>query len=267
MAVRGGATRHAAARSPATRVEPRGVSTALADGVAWLTLDRPADGNRITLEVAQALCDAAAKIELDDSVVAVVLAARGPHFCLGVADGAEWAQRVDWVEAIAGLTRPVIAAIQGDAIAEGLELALACDLRVVSNRAHFAMPQLTAGRLPAHGGTQRLPRLVGRALALDLLWTGRTLDAAEAESIGLVSRVAAHDEFEAARDAVVAALKSKGPIALRYAKEAVLKGSDLSLDQGIRLEEDLYVLLQTTADRREGVRAFLHKRKPGFRGK
>jgi enoyl-CoA hydratase/carnithine racemase len=253
--------KHVAARLP------RGVSTTISDGVAWLTLDGPAAGNRITVGAAQALCDAAAEIELDDAVVMVVLAATGPSFCLGVEEGGEWERRVDWVEAMAGLTRPVIAAIQGDAIGEGLELALACDLRVVSDCAHFAMPQLTTGRLPAHGGTQRLPRIVGRMRALDLLLSGRTLDALEAESIGLVSRVAPHNEFQAALDAVVAALKSKGPIALRYAKEAVLKSGDLTLDQGIRLEEDLYVLLQTTQDRQEGVRAFLQKRKPVFRGK
>jgi enoyl-CoA hydratase len=168
---------------------------------------------------------------------------------------------------VARLTRPVIAAIQGDAVAEGLELALACDLRVVSDRAHFAMPQMTAGRLPAHGGTQRLPRVIGRTRALDLLLTGRTLDAREAESFGLVSRVAPHDDLQATLAATLAAVKDKGPIALRYAKEAVLKGNDLTLDQGIRLEEDLYVLLQTTQDRAEGVRAFLQKRKPVFRGK
>src|SRR5207248_7549985 len=139
------------------RAPPRGVRTTVTAGVAWLTLDRPAAGNRITLDMAQALCDAAAAIELDDAVVAVVLAATGSSFCLGVEDGGDWERRVDWVEAIAHLTRPVIAAIQGDALAEGLELALACDLRVVSERAHFSLPQLTAGRLPAHGGTQRLP--------------------------------------------------------------------------------------------------------------
>jgi enoyl-CoA hydratase/carnithine racemase len=239
----------------------------IAAGVAWLRLERPETGNRITLELAQALCDAAAEIELDDRVAVVVLAAAGASFCLGVEDSGEWERRVDWVEALARLTRPVIAAIQGDAIAEGFELALACDLRVVSSRARFAMPHITLGRLPSHGGTQRLPRVVGRMRALDLLLTGRSFDATEAEMIALASRVAPPEAFGQALDALVEVLKSKGPIALRYAKEAVLKGSDLTVDQGIRLEEDLYVLLQTTQDRREGIAAFLKKRKPVFKGK
>lgn len=237
------------------------------DGIAWLRLERPQAHNRITPHLAQALCDAAAEIEHDDRVVAVVLAASGPSFCAGVEDGGDWERRIDWVAAIARLTRPVVAAIQGDALAEGLELALACDLRVVSDRAHLAMPQLTGGCLPAHGGTQRLPRIVGRARALDLLLTGRSIDAAEASAIGLATSVAVHHELERSLAAVVRELKAKGPVALRYAKEAVLHGSDLTLDQGIRLEEDLYVLLQTTRDRQEGIDAFVQKRKPVFRGK
>jgi enoyl-CoA hydratase/carnithine racemase len=240
---------------------------AVAAGVAWLKLDRPHAGNRITLDLAQALCDTVADIELDDRIALVVLAAEGSSFCVGVENGGEWERRVDWVDAVARLTRPVIAAVQGDAVAEGLELALACDLRVVSDGAHFALPQLAAGRLPCHGGTQRLPRLAGRMRALDLLLTGRTFDASEAEAMGVASRVVTHQQFRAGVDAVVQELKGKGRIALRFAKEAVLAGGELSLDQGIRLEEDLYVLLQTTRDRREGVRAFLEKRKPVFRGK
>jgi len=254
-------------KSAAVRATRHGLSTTIADGVAWLRLERPQTHNRITLELAQALCDTAAEIELDDTVAVVVLAASGPSFCTGVDDGGEWERRADWVDAIARLTRPVLAAIQGDAVAEGLELALACDLRVVSTRARLAMPQLHAGRLPSHGGTQRLPRIVGRMHALDLLFTGRSLDAAEAEAIGLASRVVPHGTLAAETETLVNELKAKGPIALRYAKEAVLKGSDLPIDHGIRLEEDLYVLLQTTRDRREGINAFREKRKPGFRGR
>ena len=251
------------AAAPAAR---HGLSMHVADGVAWLRLERPETGNSITLELAQALCSAAAEIELDDRVTVVVLAATGTSFCLGVEDRGAWERRVDWVDAIGRLTRPVIAAIHGDAVAEGLELALACDLRLVSSAAHLAMPQLTLGRFPMHGGTQRLPRLVGRTRALDLLLTGRGVAAAEAEAIGIASRVATPETFDAALEALVATLRAQGPVALRYAKEAVLKGSDLTVDQGIRLEEDLYVLLQTTHDRREGINAFLEKRKPVFKG-
>jgi enoyl-CoA hydratase len=250
----------------AARVAGHGLNVTIAHGVAWLRLERAPAHNRITLELAQALCAAAAEIDMDDSVVAVVLAASGPSFCIGLENGGDWEHRFDWVDAIARLTRPVVAVIQGNAIAEGLELALACDLRVASTRARFAMPQLRRGHLPAHGGTQRLPRIVGRMRALDLLLTGRSIDAAEAEAIGLTSRVVPHNDLLVATDTLLDTLTAKGPIALRYAKEAVLKGCDLTLDQGIRLEEDLYVLLQTTRDRQEGIDAFLRKRKPTFRG-
>jgi enoyl-CoA hydratase len=257
----------AAAAREASRGRAAGLSVTIRDGVAWLRLDRPEAHNRVTQALAQGLCDAAAEIELDDRVVAVVLTASGSSFCVGVDDGGAWERRIDWVDAVARLTRPVIAAIQGDAVGEGLELALACDLRIASDHAHFAMPQLAGGRLPAHGGTQRLPRIVGRMRALDLLLTGRTVDATEAEAIDLVTWVVPHRELDRRLNACVDELQAKGPIALRYAKEAVLKGSDLTTDQGIRLEEDLYALLQTTRDRQEGINAFLQKRKPMFRGK
>jgi len=250
-----------------SRLRPRPLKSTVTGGVARLQLDRPHAGNRITPELAQALCDAAAEIELDDSVIAVVVTAAGSDFCLGVEEHGEWETRLDWVRAIGALTRPVIAAIQGDALAEGFELALACDLRLVSDRARFAMPQLTMGRFPTHGGTQRLPRSIGRARALDLLLTGRTIDAAEAAAMGLIIQAVAPEDFDRALDTLARQLAAKGPLALRFAKEAVTKGSDLSLDQGIRLEEDLYVLLQTTRDRQEGVHAFLEKRKPAFHGK
>jgi len=235
-------------------------------------MDLPAAHLRVgqpvmTPGLAQRLCGAAADLEHDDRVAVIVLEGAGAAFCLGVKEPGAWQQSFDFVQAIANLTRPVIAAVRGDAIAEGLELALACDVRVFSDSARCAMPQLAEGRLPCHGGTQRLPRIVGRTRALDLLLTGRTLRAPEAERFGIASRVFRKSEFDASLAAVVAELAAKGPVALRYAKEAIVRGSDLSLDQGIRLEEDLYALLQTTADRTEGVDAFLRKRKPRYRGK
>jgi enoyl-CoA hydratase len=258
--------RAATARSPRPG---RGAPLAVrrADGVAWLQLQRPAAGNRVTLDLAQALCDAVEDIEADDRTVVVALTAAGASFCVGVEDGGAWEARADWVAAVGRLTRPVVAVIQGDALAEGLELALACDLRVASTRARLALPQLAEGRLPRHGGTQRLPRLVGRSRALDLLLTGRHVAGRAAEAMGLVSRIVPPADLASAADELVRALRDKGPIALRYAKEAVVKGGDLTLDQGIRLEEDLYVLLQTTDDRRAGVEAFLGKRRPVFVGK
>jgi enoyl-CoA hydratase/carnithine racemase len=232
------------------------------NGIAVFTLAH----TTINQATAQALCTAVESVELDETIRVVLVEGSGQHFCQGVANTGDWERRCDWIAAIGRLTVPVIAAIDGDAIAEGFELALACDLRLVSTRARFQMPQLQRGVLPSHGGTQRLPRIVGRTRALDLLLSGRTLTAAEADTMGLATRVFPAKSFATDVRRVVGDLAAKGPVALRYAKEAVRDGVDLTLDQGIRLEEDLYVLLQTTADRAEGIRAFLEKRRPKFKG-
>jgi enoyl-CoA hydratase/carnithine racemase len=219
------------------------------------------------VDLAQRLCDAATELEHDDRVGLLVVEAAGDSFCAGVEASGEWQRQFDFVAALARVTCPVIAAVRGDAISEGLELALACDLRLFADSARCAMPQLMEGRLPCHGGTQRLPRIVGRTRAFDLLLTGRSVSAAEAERIGIASRVIRKAGFEAGVTRVVAQLSAMGPVALRYAKEAIIKGSDLTFDQGMRLEEDLYALLQTTTDRAEGVESFLKKRKPRYRGR
>lgn len=232
-------------------------------GVAWLTLPAP----RIDAALAQRLCDAVEAIEHDESVRVVVVRNAGRDFGLGVEAGGEWEARHDWVAAVGRLTVPVVAAVGGAAVAEGCELALACDLRLADARARFALPQVGEGRLPSHGATQRLPRLIGRTRALDILLSGRQVGAREAERIGLASRVAPVGRLDALVRETVAGLINKGPIALRLAKEAVNRGVDLTLEQGVRFEQDLYVLLQTTADRAEGVGAFLARRRPRFRGR
>ena len=243
-----------------------GIEWSVRDGIARIVLNRPRDGNRIDQGAAQALCDAAEAIELDDTVVIVVLSGAGGRFCLGVESDGPWRQQHDWVAAIARLTRPVLAAIDGDALAEGFELALACDLRIASDRSRFALPQIPDGHLPQHGATQRLPRIVGRMRALDLLLSGREIRAREAEGMAIVMRTVPTKRFAEVVEEEIAALCARGPIAMRLAKEAVLKSLDLTLDQGLRLEQDLYALLQTTSDRAEGVRAFIDKRKPRFSG-
>jgi len=234
-----------------------------AAGVAELRLPAP----RIDQTAAQALCAAVDEIALDETLRVVIVRGAPGAFCLGVTDLGAWATQHDWVAAVGNLALPVIAAIDGDALAEGCELALACDLRLASPRARFALPQLVDGRLPRHGGTQRLPRLIGRSRALELLLSGRVVAAREAERLGLVSRLAPAGRLNTVVRREVASLCAKGPIALRLGKEAVGKGVDLTLEQGIRLEQDLYVLLQTTGDRAEGVRSFLQKRPPRFQGR
>lgn len=235
-----------------------GALCAVRDGVASITLLRP----RIDLRLAQDLCAAAERIAFDESVRVAVIEGPRVGFCLGV-DG-ESDTWPDWVGAVAGLSVPVIAIIAGAAVGPGAELALAADLRIAGPRAAFAFPHLADGTLPRHGATQRLPRIIGRTRAMELLLSGRRVGAREAQRIGLVTQLS-HQPATAAR-AVAAELCDKGPIALRLAKEAIRASADLPLAAGVRLEQDLYVLLQTTRDRAEGVRAFLAKRRPKFRG-
>ena len=172
------------------------------------------------------------------------------------------------IEALAAIPQPVIAAIAGRAHSAGLEVALACDIRIAAEDATFAMPDTATGSVPRGGGTQRLPRAVGRAAALRLLLTGETIDAAEAKRIGLVSRLVSSsgDALDGAVRGIAEAIASRGPIATRMAKEAVQRGAEMTLEQGLRYETDLTVILQATADRAEGVRAFVEKRAPHFRG-
>jgi enoyl-CoA hydratase/carnithine racemase len=244
-----------------------GIEWSVRDGVARINLARPRHGNRIDQTAAQALCDAAETIALDDGVVLVVLSGGGGSFCAGAEEPGTWQTAHDCVAALARLTHPVLAAIDGDALAEGFELALACDLRIASDRSRFALPQIADGRLPQHGATQRLPRMVGRMRALDLLLSGREISAREAEGMGLVTRTAPTKRFSEIVEEEIGVLRVRAPIAMRLAKEAVRKSLDLTLDQGLRLEQDLYALLQTTSDRGEGVRAFLEKRQPRFSGR
>ncbi len=168
--------------------------------------------------------------------------------------------------AVASLPFPVIAAINGDAYDQGLELALAADIRVVAETAQFRMGQALQGLIPWDGGTQRLPRIVGPAHATDLLLTGRTIGAEEALGMGLVNRVAPPADVLTTAQEIAAQILAGGPIAARYAKEVISTGSEMTLDQGILLETDLTMILQTTKDREEGIQSFLERRDPEFRG-
>jgi enoyl-CoA hydratase len=168
---------------------------------------------------------------------------------------------------IARLDRPVIAAISGDAIGQGLELVLACDIRIASETSCFGMSHIESGLIPWDGGTQRLSRLVGRGKALEMILTGEVIDAQEALRIGLVNKVVSKKELMEVAMKLAQEMASKGPIALRYAKEAIHKGMDMTLEQGLRLEADLYLLIHTSKDRTEGIQAFREKRVPKFEGK
>jgi enoyl-CoA hydratase/carnithine racemase len=227
------------------------------------TLMRPAVRNRVSPQMAVTLMELAETVEDDDAIRALAITGAGDSFSAGFDPDTD--PRL--VETIYALSKPTIAILNGDAFDEGLELALAIDLRMASKNAQFALTQLQRGMLPRFGGTQRLPRLVGATQALKMLLTGEAIGGDEAMRLGLVTYLASDQKKleRGARD-LFATIESRGPISLRLVKEAVRNGLDMTLEQGIRLEEDLYALLQTTADRAKGVTAFLEKRKPLFRG-
>jgi enoyl-CoA hydratase len=244
--------------------------------VVWLTLNRPRTGNTINLEMANELVEACCIINQDDEVRVVVVTGTGKVFCSGFDIAELRSVSPDNLKqmnsaslsskAIAALNCPVIAAINGDALGAGLELALSCDIRICSENAYFGFPETSHGIIPGGGGTQRLPRIVGRGKATEMVITAEPIDAAEAYRVGLVAKVVPRQVLAVESDEIAKKLISKAPIAVRYAKEAVNKGLDMTLAQGLRLEADLSFLLQTTKDRAEGIKAFLEKRKATFKG-
>jgi len=223
------------------------------------------------------------QISQEDTKVVVITGAGEEAFCSGedlsqisssvlgespsLAALKEFTLHYNAAKTVAGIECPVVAAINGDTFGAGLALALGCDLRIASAQALFGVPDLARGYLLASGITQWLPRIVGRGKALELILTAEPIDAHEAHRVGLVHRLFPQQEVKSEAERLAGEIASKGPIALRYAKEAVNKGLDLTLEQGLRLECDLYMILQTTQDRIEGVTAFREKRQPFFRGK
>jgi enoyl-CoA hydratase len=235
------------------------------DHIAGITLDRPRSGNIVNLIMAEELEEVCRLVNDDDAVYTVTLTGHGSAFC----KGREFDEKGNFhpAEVVAAIEKPVIAALNGDALDEGLELALAADIRIASTKTHLGLTQLATGRLPADGGTQRLPRIVGKGKALELLLTAATISAREALEIGLVSRVCAPGALAGELQKLAENIAAKGPVALRYVKEAVNDGLDLTLEQGLRLEADLYFLLHTTTDRTEGIKSFLARRPPQFKNR
>jgi enoyl-CoA hydratase/carnithine racemase len=235
----------------------------------WITLNRPHAGNSFDVRMAQELTEICSQINGDQEVNAVFLTGAGEIFCLG-GDSSLSRSKVDIIspsECVGALNRPAIAVINGGAIGLGLEMALACDLRLAADTSSFGLPQITRGDIPMDGGTQRLSRIVGKAKALEMILTGEILDAQAAYEAGLVNKVVKASDLASESETMAVNLAGKAPFALCYAKEAVNAGLDLTLEQGLRLEANLYFLLHTTSDRTEGIQSFLHKRKPVFKGK
>ena len=237
--------------------------------VVTITLNRPDENNAINTEMAMALADVCAEINQDRQIRVVTITGAGKVFSVGT-DWGNYPEDIDLRSAATAISRlncPVIAAINGDALGQGLELALACDLRITAETARLGLPGITSGILPFDGGTQRLPRLVGRARALEMILIGEPIGAGEACRTGLVHKVVTVNELLPVVNDIAQKIAASAPLALRYAREAVDKGLELTLENGLRLETDLYALLQTTGDRTEGITAYLNKRQPKFKGK
>lgn len=241
------------------------LDAAVRDGVAWITLGRAA---RLDVDMCAALVDVCERITDDDAVRAVVLTAAGPDFSLGLPAGERWlpAAWPDPIATIAALEQPVVAGLLGRVAGWGASLALACDLRIAASDVVLSFPEVEQGSMPGGGATQRLTRIVGPARASEALLLGEPLDARRLVEWGIVAEAVPPRRLRPTLERIATALVARGPLALAYAKEAVTRALDLPLADGMRLEHDLYVLLQTTADRREGVAAFLERRTPRFRG-
>ena len=251
----------------------------LDDGIATITLNRPDVLNAMNDEMRRELLRCFTDLAVNDEVRVIVVTGEGERAFSAGADIREFVEepsltgfrerrrRLDFRQAMDRCPQPIIAAIRGYALGGGLELALACDIRIAGADAQLGLTEINLAIIPGGGGTQRLPRLVGRGKALEMILTGARLAADEALRIGLVERVVPAAEVRKAALELARTIAAKAPVALRYAKEAVVKGLELPLADGVRLENDLASLLRSTEDRLEGARAFLEKRKPRWTGR
>jgi enoyl-CoA hydratase len=235
--------------------------------IASITLNRPDSGNAISAQLSHELADVCAHIKSDEEINVVIITGAGKHFCLGTELVEQKREPPSVAKMILDIARPVIAAINGDALGQGLELALACDIRIAVETAHFGLPQISSGSIPWDGATQLLPRIVGRTKAMEMILLGEAIDAKLACETGLVNKVIPLKELMPTVMEMAKAMTARAPLSLRYAKEAVCQGLDLTLEQALHLEADLYHLLQTTEDRIEGIKAFRERRTAKFKGK
>jgi enoyl-CoA hydratase len=250
----------------------------LTDGIARITVNRPDKLNALNAIVIAELGDAVTRIETDSAVRGVILTGAGTKAFVAGADIAELTEQGaagGRARALVGQQvfrrlercgKPVIAAVNGFALGGGCELAMACHLRVASDQARFGQPEVKLGIAPGYGGTVRLPRLVGKGRALELLLTGEMIDAPEALRIGLVNRVVPADRLLTEAEAMLRTILTNGPLAIRACLEAVDNGLDMTVDQALLLEASYFGLLSATEDMREGTQAFIEKRKPSFKG-
>ena len=253
--------------------------TEVSEAIALVRVNRPEKLNAYDRQTLLELEHCIAALETDAAVRAVILTGAGEKAfvagadiaCrakLGAAGGREWArlgQRV--FDGVERLSKPVIAAVNGYALGGGLELALACHLRIASETARFGLPEVKIGLIPGNGGTQRLPRLVGKGRALEMMLTGEPIPAGEAWRIGLVNHVVPAAELLAAARALAGKIVANAPVAIALCLEAVREGLEMPLPAALEWEASLSGLVMGTEDAHEGVRAFLEKRSPVFRGR
>jgi enoyl-CoA hydratase len=244
--------------------------------VAVVRLNRPDALNALSDELMATLVDTLTELDQDDEVRCIVLAGNEKAFAAG-ADIGELAsssaidlyyqRRIERWDAIRALRTPLVAAVSGYCLGGGCELALACDLIVASESAKFGQPETGVGVIPGAGGTQRLTRAVGKALAMDVILSGRFLTAQEALAAGLVARVVGEDEWLDEAKGVAQEIASKAPIATRLAKEGIDRAFEGPLQLGLEYERRLLYLAFASEDTKEGLTAFLEKRKPEFKGR
>ena len=246
-------------------------------GVALVTIDRPDVLNALNFDLLDELAGALARLDADPACRAIVLTGSGTRAFAAGADIRELAAQtpisllVDdrfavW-ERISRTRTPIVAAVRGFALGGGCELAMSCDLIVAGDDAQFGQPEINLGVMPGAGGTQRLTRLIGRARAMDLILTGRTISAGEASAMGLISRVVPADQTLDAALELAATIAGKAPIAVLAAKEAVRLAEELPLSAGLRHERRAFFALFASDDQREGMAAFVEKRRPEWKGR
>ena len=248
--------------------------------IARITINRPEKANALNARTMLELRAVFSQLKIDPDVRGVILTGSGEKFFVAGADiteindqnattGAYFSHQGQEVfSLIEDLGKPVIAAINGFALGGGCELAMACTIRIASKNARFGQPEVSLGIIPGYGGTQRLPRLVGKGRALELILTGEMITAEEAYRIGLVNKVVEQNELMSSAEAIVQKVIANAPLAVKYSLEAVNHGTEISQAEGLRLEAGLFGLSCTTEDMKTGMAAFLDKkRKPEFKGR
>ena len=248
------------------------------EGLGTVTLNRPAKLNTLNGQMVEDLLACFRSIQGDQEVRVVILTGAGEKaFTAGVdiaelaglsaLSGKDFARRGhEALCSIESLGKPVLAAVNGYALGGGCEMAMACTLRLASENARFALPEVKLGLIPGYGGTQRLPRFIGRGRALELILSGEQITAQQACEIGLVNHVVPPAELIPATENLARKIMANAPLALKYALEAVQHGLEMTLPEGLFLESNLFGLCCSTADMKEGTRAFLEKRPPKFVG-